>query len=83
LSQFVKELRTKVVVDKDSYEATLKGVTESNECGAGRLIHPLRLALSGVGVGPGIYDLLLILGKEEVVGRIQIALQEIPKLIDE
>jgi hypothetical protein len=48
-----------------------------------RIIHPARLAVSGVGIGPGVYDLFMILGKDEVIQRIQYGLNEIPKLIDQ
>ena len=83
LNQFIVELTSLTNEDKESFETALKTVAEKNECGVGRLIHPVRLAVSGVGVGPGVYDLLVILGKEEVIERIKIALVEIPKLLSE
>lgn len=83
LNQFIEELNNSEVKSKEDFEKSLKSVTEKNECGAGRLIHPIRLAVSGVGVGPGVYDLLVILGKEEVINRIKIAIVEIPKLLSE
>ncbi len=55
---------------KEEYENLLKKIAEENNVGAGRIIHPLRLALSGVGGGPGIFDILFILGKEESIDRI-------------
>jgi glutamyl-tRNA synthetase len=45
--------------------------------GKGKLIHPLRLAVSGTGKGPGMYDLLFILGKEETIKRIDRAIENI------
>ena len=83
LNQFIEELNNSEVKNKEDFEKSLKTVTEKNECGAGRLIHPIRLAVSGVGIGPGVYDLLVILGKEEVINRIKIAIVEIPKLFSE
>jgi glutamyl-tRNA synthetase len=41
------------------------------------LIHPLRLAVSGVGSGPGLFDILFILGKEETVARINSAIERV------
>ncbi len=38
------------------------------------LIHPLRIAVSGVGEGPGVYDIVSIIGKEETLSRIETAL---------
>lgn len=68
---------------KEDYETALKSVAEEAECGAGRLIHPARLATSGVGIGPGVYDLLFILGKDEVIKRMNKALEIIPKVSSE
>ena len=63
--------------DVETLEAELKAVTEAAECGAGRLIHPVRLAVSGVGGGPGLYDLLLLVGRDECVSRIEKAIEEL------
>jgi glutamyl-tRNA synthetase len=81
LNDFVEELLKLDDESKAGFETSLKLVVENNECGVGRLIHPVRLAVSGIGVGPGVYDLLVILGKDEVIERIKIALNEIPKQI--
>jgi glutamyl-tRNA synthetase len=37
----------------------------------------LRLAVSGQSTGPGMFDLLFILGKDEVVKRIQAAIKKL------
>ncbi|MCB0745127.1 MAG: glutamate--tRNA ligase [Ignavibacteriae bacterium] len=81
LSEYVYELEKISSQNKEDFENALKLVTENNNCGAGRLIHPVRLAVSGVGIGPGVYDLLVILGKDEVMKRINQALVEIPKAV--
>lgn len=65
---------------KEDFEIALKQVAEEAECGAGRIIHPVRVATSGVGIGPGVYDLLFILGKDEVIARINKAIKIIPEL---
>ena len=64
--------------DMETLETELKAVTEEAECGAGRLIHPVRLAVSGVGGGPGLYDLLYLVGREECLSRIDTALEKLP-----
>jgi glutamyl-tRNA synthetase len=38
---------------KEDYENGLKSLSESKQIGAGKIIHPLRLAVSGMGNGPG------------------------------
>lgn len=62
---------------KEDFETTLKGLAEKQEVGLGKLIHPVRLAVSGVGQGPGVFDLLYIIGKDEVIKRINTALEKI------
>ncbi len=62
---------------KEDYEQTLRATAEKLGIGAGKLIHPVRLALSGVGKGPGVFDLIFILGKDEVIERIETALEKI------
>ncbi|MEW6702048.1 MAG: glutamate--tRNA ligase [Bacteroidota bacterium] len=59
---------------KEDYEQTLTNIALQLNVGKGKLIHPLRLALSGTSTGPGIFDLLFILGKDEVLKRIDKAL---------
>lgn len=44
---------------------------------AASLIHPLRIAVSGQKVGPGLFELLAVLGKERVISRIERALRVI------
>lgn len=63
--------------DKHDYEAVLRTTAESLGVGAGKLIHPVRVATSGMGTGPGVFDLLFILGKEKVVERIRKAVESI------
>ena len=57
------------------YEAALHRVAEALKIKNSELIHPLRLAVSGMGAGPGVYDILALLGKEESVRRITKALE--------
>lgn len=80
LQEYVKKLSALENPEKEDYEIALKQVAEEAECGAGRIIHPARVATSGVGIGPGVYDLLYILGKDEVIARINDALKVIPEI---
>jgi glutamyl-tRNA synthetase len=41
----------------------------------GDLIHALRLATTGQPVGPGVYDCLVLLGKERSLARIATAVK--------
>jgi glutamyl-tRNA synthetase len=62
---------------REDYEQALIKVSDELNAGKGKLIHPLRLAVSGQSTGPGMFDLLFILGKEEVVKRIESAILKI------
>ena len=62
---------------KVDFENALNKVAEELEISKGKLIHPLRLAVSGQSTGPGMFDLLFILGKDEVIKRIQKAIEKI------
>ncbi|MBN1638792.1 MAG: glutamate--tRNA ligase [Ignavibacteriales bacterium] len=63
--------------NKDQLEETLKITAEELQIGAGKLIHPVRLAVSGIGVGPGLYEILELLSKDEVIVRLKRAMEKI------
>jgi glutamyl-tRNA synthetase len=56
-------------------EEALRGVAERRGLGAGKLFQPLRVALTGSSVSPGIFDVLMLLGRERSLARIATALQ--------
>ena len=62
---------------KEDFENALTKTSEELNIGKGKLIHPVRLALSGIGTGPGVYDLLNIIGKDKSIERINHALKVI------
>jgi glutamyl-tRNA synthetase len=51
-------------------EPALRSLAESRGVGAGKLFQPLRVALTGVTVSPGIFDVLALLGRERSLQRI-------------
>ena len=53
-----------------STEAALRDLSEETECGTGDFIHPVRVAVSGMPGGPGLFEMLAVLDKERVVSRI-------------
>jgi glutamyl-tRNA synthetase len=65
------------VWDHDSLEAALRSHAERIGVGAGRLIHPLRVALIGLANGPGIFEIAHILGREQTLRRIDAAIATI------
>jgi glutamyl-tRNA synthetase len=55
-------------------ESAVKGVAEEVAVGLGKVAQPLRAALTGRTTSPGIYDVLLLLGREEAMARLNDAL---------
>jgi len=51
-------------------EANLKLLAEAWGLGLGKLAQPLRAALTGQSTSPGIFDVLVLLGREESLARI-------------
>jgi glutamyl-tRNA synthetase len=49
----------------------------------GDLIHPTRLAISGMPFGPGLFELMEALGKDAVLRRMQVAIERIRKGLGE
>ncbi len=55
-------------------ESELQSFVESREIGAGLLIHALRISSTGSPTGPGVYDCLVLVGKDQTLERIDAAL---------
>ena len=56
--------------DADNIELTLKSTASELGVKVGAIIHPTRLAVTGSNVGPSLYHLLEVLGKQKVLARI-------------
>jgi glutamyl-tRNA synthetase len=54
----------------DEIEKVIRGLADSISISAGKIIHPLRLALTGRIASPGLFEVMEILGKEKVLKRI-------------
>jgi len=57
--------------EHDPIEKATRGVAASEEVKAGEVIMPARIALTGKKVSPGIFDVMLLLGRERVVERLR------------
>ena len=58
---------------KAQLEAVLRALAVERSVTPGRIIHPLRVALTGRSASPGIYDVLLLLGPDAALARIRTA----------
>ena len=51
-------------------EEALRALAEAHGVGGGKIFQPLRVALTGLGVSPGIFDVMVALGRERTLRRI-------------
>lgn len=59
--------------DAATIEATVKNFVEETELGFGNVLPILRVAICGVMKGPAIFEIIALLGKEEVDRRLAVA----------
>ena len=55
---------------RDTLEGIVKSLAEAHGIGLGKLAGPLRAALAGRSVTPSVFDMMLVLGREETILRI-------------
>ncbi len=58
----------------EQIENELRALSQSLNLSAAKLIHPLRLSLTGTTASPGIFELIYVLGKKKVLTRLQNAI---------
>lgn len=70
LAAIAERLRGETDWTIEALEASLKAYAEELDLGLGKLAQPLRAALTGQTTSPGIFDVLVLLGREESLARI-------------
>jgi glutamyl-tRNA synthetase len=55
----------------EQIESTLKALAQKLGCKTGDLVHPARIAVSGRAIGPSLYHMLEVMGKERVLARME------------
>ncbi len=61
----------------EGLEAALRALGEKMELGFGKIAQPIRLAVTGRMASPGLFDVLMALGRDECVTRIELAAQRV------
>lgn len=74
LREFADRLKTLPTFDKTTIEQSLHQFCESKGLKLADMNHALRVVTTGVPVGPGLFDCLVILGKDETLARVDTAL---------
>ena len=63
--------------DTAAMEEALRALADKLGVAAGKIFQPLRVALTGLTTSPGIFDVLLVLGRERALARIDAAVQHL------
>jgi nondiscriminating glutamyl-tRNA synthetase len=66
--------------NRQAVEEVIRGYAKEVGRKAGEIIHPLRVALTGRSVSPGIFEVMEILGKDACCRRIDSALKKLARL---
>ncbi len=75
LREFVPHLQTAEPWDVPTLEKALHQFCAGKGIKIGEMVHPVRVATTGVEVGVGLFDVLAILGRQEVLRRIEVGLK--------
>ncbi|MGE5346847.1 MAG: hypothetical protein ACM3JH_12910, partial [Acidithiobacillales bacterium] len=71
LERLIARLETQEEWSVEALEAIVRQTAESLGLSAARLIHPVRLALTGTTVGAPLFDVLALLGRETALRRLR------------
>jgi glutamyl-tRNA synthetase len=77
LAAALEALRDGDGFEPGAIEETLRGVVERNDVKPKQVFQPLRVAITGTTVSPGIFESLAALGRDESVARIERALERL------
>ena len=70
ISEFKNQFEKLNKFNKETLESIIKELIKSNDTNFKGVGQPLRIALTGSKFGPGIYDIILSLDKEDIIGRL-------------
>ena len=68
--EFSKELSTISKINKENLEPVVNNLIKANDTNFKGIGQPVRIALTGSKFGPGLYDIVIALGKEEALKRL-------------
>ena len=70
ISQFIKELSSISNINRENLEPVVNNLIKTNDTNFKGVGQPIRISLTGSKFGPGLYDIIISLGKEEVLKRL-------------
>ena len=74
LEDFINAVKIEDKWDKKMIEKVFDQIMNQHEVGLGKVMKPLRIAISGLSYGPGIFDMMVLLGKDLTIHRITSAI---------
>jgi glutamyl-tRNA synthetase len=75
LLKYADRLEDVDAFDVDTVETVLRDLADEEDVGAGAIIHPVRLSVSGRSYGPGVFGLMAAVGKEACIRRMRRAVE--------
>ncbi len=75
LQLLIDQLESLELFNENSLENAFKKVMETTGLKLGKIAQPVRVALTGKTVSPGIFEIIEVLGKKQVISRLQNAVQ--------
>ena len=80
---FSEALEGVAAFDEKELEKAFLAVMEQTGLKLGKISQPVRVALTGRTASPGIFEIIAIIGKEQVLARLKRAIQYIEKHVVE
>ena len=77
LLEFKNRLESISNFSSNNIENEFKSYLEEKQLTMGKLLPALRVSLTGLGMGPSLFDIASLLGREETIKRIEIAIEKI------
>ena len=71
ISDFLKEFKNLSNINKENLEKVIKSLIDKHKTNFKNVGQPLRITLTGSKFGPGIYDIIMSLNKNEVIKRLE------------
>ena len=66
----INKIHKQLLKDKSKLEPVVNNLIKTNDTNFKGVGQPIRIALTGSKFGPGLYDIVIALGKEEVLIRL-------------
>ena len=73
---YKEALKNEDTLTRESSLEILSGVLEERGVGLGKIMQVLRVVITGVGGGPDLMGIIAVVGRDEVIARIDLALQK-------